>query len=125
MYILVILFYISFFGIIAMVLLKRHEIKTGIPTIVSRMGKESDHIFHGMWGAIRKFISYFNRRTAILIAQWMAYHVLLHTRRVYVEIKHRTLSNPHSKKVLDAVRGKGEIKSHGASFYLRRIGKGR
>ena len=108
-----------------MILLKRHEVKTGIPSLVSRLGKGSDQFFHAVWASILKFISYFNRRTFVLIAQWIAYHVLFHTRKVYVEVKHRALSNPHGKKLIDAVRGKGEVKSHGASFYLRRISERR
>lgn len=123
MYTLVILFYVAFIGIVIMVLLKRREVKTGLPSIVSRLGKGSDQFFHTTWNVARKGVSYFNRHTFIMIAQWLAYHVLLRTRNVYVEVKHRALSNPHGKKVIDAVRGKGEVKDHGASFYLRRISK--
>jgi preprotein translocase subunit SecG len=121
MYTLIGLFYIALLGIIAMILLKRLEVKTGAPSLVSRIGKGSDRFFHASWNLLRTGISYFNRRTFILMAQWLAYHVLLRIRRVYVEMKHRTLSNPHGRKVIDAVRGKGEVKDHGASFYLRRI----
>lgn len=121
MYTLIIIFYIALTGIIAMILLKRNEIITGKPSFVSNLGKGSDEFFHKLWIAIRKGMSYFNRRTFILIAQWITYHVLFNIRKVYVEIKHHFISNPHGKKMIDAVRGKGEIKNHGASFYLRRI----
>jgi len=121
MYFTIILFYLSLLGIIAMLFLKHHEIKSGHPTVVSRLGRGSDHVFHTFFSGIRRGISYFNRRTFIMVVQWIAYHVLLRTRKVYVEVKHRTLSNLHGKKVIDAVRGRGEVKDHGASFYLRRI----
>ena len=104
-----------------MIMLKRGEIKTGRQTIISRAGKKSDHAFSVTYTTTRKFVSYFNRRTFILISQWIAYHVLYHVRKVYVEVKHAALMNPHSKKVIDAVRGRGTIQSHGVSFYLRRI----
>jgi hypothetical protein len=121
MYTLISIFYLSLLGMLAMVLLKRHEVKSGRPTVVSRLGKGTDHVFYAASSAIRSGISYFNRKTFIHVAQLIAYHVLLRTRKVYVEAKHWALSNPHGKKVIDAVRGRAEIKDHGASFYLRRI----
>ena len=121
MYALISIFYVALLGIILMVLLKRHEIRSGKPTIVSRLGKGSDQIFHAIFAAVGRFLSYFNRRTAIVVAQAAAFHVLVPIRRVYVELKHRFISNPHGKKVIDAVRGRGEVSDHGASFYLRRI----
>lgn len=121
MYILIVTFYTSFLGSISMVLLKHRESKTGHPTILSRLGKGADYTFQGIFSKVRVFISYINRRTFIIIGQLIAFHVLLRIRGVYVEIKHRTLANPHGRKVLDAVRGRGEVKKHGASLYLRRI----
>jgi hypothetical protein len=123
MYTLITIFYLSLIGIIAMILWKRHELKTGHPSLVSRLGQGSDHIFHAFFSGIRQGISYINKHTFIALAQWMAFHALVPVRKVYVEIKHKALTNPHGKKVLDAVRGKGEITSHGASFYLRNIAK--
>jgi len=121
MYILIFIFYISLLAMIGMVVLKRHELRTGRPTVVSRMGRGTDHIIHNAYGKTRYAVSHFNRRTALLFVQWIAYHVLFQIRKVYVEIKHKALANPHTRKVVDAVRGRGEIKNHGASFYLRRI----
>ncbi len=121
MYTLITIFYVSLIAIILMIALKRHEVKTGNASLVSRLGKGSDDIFHAIFGAVRLTISYINKHTFIAIAQWIAFHVLLHIRKAYVEVKHRALINPHSKKVIDAVRGRGEVKHEGASFYLRRI----
>ena len=104
-----------------MILLKRREVLTGHESIVSRLGEGSDHIFAAFFGGIRRGISYINKHTFIALAQWVAFHVLVHVRKVYVEIKHLWLKNTHTRKVLDMVRGKGEVKKHGASFYLRRI----
>lgn len=117
----IIIFYVSFAIIISMILLKRHEVKSRQPTIISRLGRGSDHIFHAIFGAVKKTFSYANKHTFVALGHWMAFHVLLHTRKVYVEVKSRAIASPQGKKMLDAVRGRGEVKNHGASFYLRRI----
>ncbi|MBU6426939.1 hypothetical protein KGQ27_01735 [Patescibacteria group bacterium] len=124
MYTIITLFYLSFIAMILMVWLKGHELRTGRPTVVSRLGRGSDHFFITVYLAIRRAVSYVNKHTFIALVQWVAFHILLRVRRVYVEIKHRILQNPHGKRMIDAVRGRGEIKHHGASFYLRRIAEG-
>jgi hypothetical protein len=121
MYFLITIFYLSFFGIIIMILFKRHEVKTAKPSIISRLGQGSDHIFHALFSGVGRVISYINKHTFIAIAQWVTFHILVRVRKVYVEIKHHTISNPHGKRMIDAVRGRGEVKDHGASFYLRKI----
>ena len=105
----------------AMVLLKRHEVKTGFPSIVSKVGAGSDHVFQAVYSTIRHGLSYLNRRTFIAVLQWLAFHVLKLFRTLYVEVKHRFISTTHGKKLIDAVRGRGELSDHGASFFLRHI----
>lgn len=121
MYTLISIFYISLLGMTAMVLFKRREVLTGQASVVSRVGAGSDHIFHAIFAAVRKALGYLNRRTAVALMHWLAYQILLRARKVYVEAKARTLAHPSGKKILDAVRGRGEVRDHGASFYLRRI----
>jgi hypothetical protein len=104
-----------------MLLLKRHEVKNGRQSIVSRVGRGSDQFFQTIFTAVKHFVSYINKHTLIAIAHWIAFHVLKRVRNVYVEIKHRFISTPNGKKLIDAVRGRGEITTHGASLYLRRI----
>jgi hypothetical protein len=106
-----------------MILLKRREVLSGRRSFISKLGEGSDHIFSALFGSVRKFISYINKHTFIALAQWIAFHILVHIRKVYVEIKHLWIKNTHTKKVLDMVRGKGEVTNNGASFYLRRIAK--
>ena len=106
---------------IAMVAFKRHEVKTGIPSFASKVGAGSDHVFQSVYSAVRRGLSYVNRRTFIALAQWLAFHVLKFFRTLYVEIKHRFISTDHGKKLIDAVRGRGEVSDHGASFFLRNI----
>jgi hypothetical protein len=121
MYTLIAIFYISMISIVTMLLLKRKEVNTGHPSIISRVGAGTDHIFSIVFSSIKRWISYWNKHTFIAISQWLAFHVLLRIRKIYVELKHRALVNPHTKKVIDAVRGRAEIRHEGASFYLRRI----
>jgi hypothetical protein len=123
MYTLITLFYISLIGIIVMIVSKRHEVRTGKASLISRLGRGSDDFFHTIFSSVHHAISYFNKHTFIAVAQWITFHILVHVRKIYVEIKHRMLANPHGKRMIDAVRGRGEIKDHGASFYLRKIGE--
>jgi hypothetical protein len=117
----IILFYATLLAMILMVILKGREVKTGHPTIISRMFAWSDHFFSAIYENVRQFISYINKHTFISLAQWIAYHILRHIRAWYIEIRARAHENPHSKKVIDMVRGRHEVKKHGASIYLKRI----
>ena len=121
MYTLISIFYFSLLAMIAMVAFKRHEVKTGNPSLVSKAGAQSDHIFQAVYTCVRHGLSYFNRRTFVALIQWLAFHVLKFLRTLYVEIKHRFISTDHGKKLIDAVRGRGEVEHHGASFFLRKI----
>ncbi|MEN9912745.1 MAG: hypothetical protein RLY66_153 [Candidatus Parcubacteria bacterium] len=121
MYTLISIFYVSLIGIILMLLLKRREVKTGHPSLISRLGRGTDTFFQVIFSATRKFVSYINRHTFIALGHWIAFHILVHVRKIYVEIKSWFLANPHGKHIMDAIRGRGEIKKEGASFYLRRI----
>lgn len=117
----IVLFYISIIGIALMLMLKRNEVHSGNKSIVSKAGSGSDHFFHKIFSNISRFISYINKHTFIALAQWVAFHVLVRIRKIYVELKHIFMQNPHGKKMIDAVRGRGEVRNHGASFYLKRI----
>jgi hypothetical protein len=121
MYTTIGIFYGSLIIMGLMVFLKAREVRTGHPTIVSRMFAWSDDFFSGIFAAIRRAISYVNRHTFISLAQWIAYHILRHIRTWYIEIQLRAHENPHTRKVIDMVRGRGEVKKHGASIYLKRI----
>lgn len=121
MYTLITIFYVSLLGMMALVLLKRHEVKTGKPSLVSKIGAGSDHIFSAVFTTAGKGISYLNKHTFIALGHLIAFYVLKTLRKPYVEMKHRFISHPQGKKLIDAVRGRGEVTDHGASIYLRRI----
>ncbi|MFA6404895.1 MAG: hypothetical protein WCW03_02770 [Candidatus Paceibacterota bacterium] len=121
MYVLISIFYISLIAMIIMIWRKSHELKTGKRTVVSMIGQSTDSLFNSIYDKFKSLASYINRHTFIALANWFAFHILLHIRKVYVEIKHQFMMNPHGKRLIDAVRGRGEIKNHGASLYLRRI----
>jgi preprotein translocase subunit SecG len=121
MYTTIGIFYFSLILIIVMILLKRAEVKSGHPSIISRLGRGSDQFFHTIFSAVGNAASYLNKHTFVALGHWIAFHILVRVRKVYVEIKASFLAMPQGKKMLDAVRGRGEVKDHGASFYLRRI----
>jgi len=121
MYTFITIFYISFIAMIIMVLMKRREVNAGKVTLTAKLGFKTDNVFLGTYNTIKKWVSFVNKHTFLALAHIIAFHVLLRIRNVYVELKHRALINPHGKRLIDAVRGKGEVNSHGASFYLRRI----
>ena len=121
MYLLITIFYLSFIGIVVMLVLKRNELKNGKSNFISRFSKKTDHIFQTIFDGVSDFLSYINKHTFVAIAHWLAVHALFRIRKVYVHAKQRTLDNHHGRKIIDAVRGRGEVKNHGASFYLRRI----
>lgn len=121
MYTLISIFYISLLAMAVMVLLKRREVKTGVPSLVSKVGAGSDHVFQAAYATVRHSLSYVNRRTFVALMQYVAFHILKASRTFYVEIKHRFISTTHGKRLIDAVRGRGEVQHHGASFFLRQI----
>lgn len=118
MFILISTFYISLAGIISMILLKRRELKKDNP---SSDNSAIEHALSKFFKRIQYSLKLINRKTFVALIQFITFHILFRIRKIYVEIKHRTLLNPHGKRMIDAVRGRGEVKNHGASFYLRRI----
>ncbi len=121
MYTTIGIFYLSLIGILLLIVLKRREVNGGRPSIVSLLGRGSDRFFHTIFNAVGNALSYVNRHTFAALGHWIAFHILLRIRKIYVDIKASFIAMPQGKKMLDAVRGRGEVKSHGASFYLRRI----
>jgi hypothetical protein len=121
MYTIIGIFYGSLLLMMFMVMLKAREVRTGHPTVTSRMFSSMDHFFSGIFFVVRRTISYANKHTLISLVQWIAYHILRHIRAWYIELRLRAYENPHGKKVIDAVRGRGEVRKHGSSVYLKRI----
>jgi hypothetical protein len=101
-----------------MILLKRRELKNNHS---STSDNAIEKTLSKLFGHIQYSIKLLNKKTFAALVQYITFHILFRIRKVYVEIKHRTLLNPHGKRMIDAVRGRGEVKNHGASFYLRRI----
>jgi hypothetical protein len=121
MYTLITIFYAALLGMGLMIVLKIREAKTGKPNLISRIGANTDHLFQSVFSACGHAFSYINKHTFKAIAYTAAFHILKYVRSIYVDIKDLFISNPHGKKLIDAVRGRGEVSDHGASFFLRRI----
>ena len=117
-----IVFLVALAGIAGMIELKYLEIKKGRKLFLSRLGESTDHIVHAAYDHVRIFLSHFNRRTCIEAAQYIAVHVLSWLRSIYIRLYHLAHRNPHSKKVIDMVRGRGEANSNGgSSFYIKQM----
>lgn len=117
---------ISFFSslviIIGMIGLKSIEMRRGHKFFSTRIAEKSDHIFQAIYNGVRNAIAYINKHNAIALIQVIAYHILSWARSVYLRIQAKAHAHPHSKKVIDMVKGKGEVdKNGGASFYLKKI----
>ena len=120
MYILVASFYISLLGIVSMIILKRFELRSANTNSTANVSNLEIRL-QNIYNSISKSFKMLNKKTFIALAQYITFHILYRIRKVYVELKHRALMNPHGKRMIDAIRGRGEINKHGASFYLRRI----
>lgn len=117
-----ILFILSLLGIILMIYLKFFELRTGKELLISKISSNTNHIVHDYFVKVKKFISYFNRKTALALIQWIAYHILSWVREMYIKLRKLAHMHPPSKKVLDMVRGKGEVNMNkGSSIYLKMI----
>ena len=115
-------FFVSFLGIIAMVYLKARRLKLETRSKFSFVSAKVDGNIRLTFAKTRTFFSYFNRKSAVALAQWIAYHVLSWIRKAYIWIQDKAHAHPPSKKVIDMVRGKGEANTTGgASFYLKNL----
>ena len=118
----IVIFYLSFIIMAFMLYMKRLELATGKKYFISNLADKNDYIFHKLHDDIRTIVSYFNKHTLIAFIQWIAAGILLWLRNLYIKLFHLAKKYPHSKKVIDMVRGKGEINSNGgASFFLKKI----
>jgi hypothetical protein len=115
-------FYLSFVGILGMLGFKALELRSGKKSWISRLADLTNHIVHDYFDRIKTFISYFNRKSALALVQWIAYHILSWARSLYIWAYKKAHAHGPSKKVIDMVRGKGEVNTNGgASFYLKKI----
>lgn len=117
-------FYISILAIIGMISFKGLELRSGKKSWISRLSENTNHIVQDYYYKTRKFISYINRKSAVAFLQWIAYHILTWARNAYIWAYHKARAHAPSKKVIDMVRGRGEVnRNGGSSFYLKSISK--
>jgi phosphoglycerate dehydrogenase-like enzyme len=118
----VITFYVALITIILMIVAKHIEIKSGKKSIISRLGVGTDHIVQNAYNKVTFVFSHMNKNTSVNVLQWAAFHVLSFMRGIYISLREKAHRHPHSKKVIDMVTGKGEVKhTGGASFFLKKI----
>ncbi len=115
-------FYISFLGVIGMISMKSYEIRSGRRLWISKITDKTNRFFTKVYFYFTKLISYMNRKSAIALIQWIAYYILSWARETYIWAHKKAHAHPPSRKVIDMVRGRGEIKRNGgSSFFLKRI----
>ena len=105
-----------------MVSFKMAELKSGKKSWISRLSEKTNHKVHDFIVSTKTYISYINRKSALALVQWIAYHILTWARNAYIWAYHKAHAHAPSKKVIDMVRGKGEVgRKGGSSFYLKSI----
>jgi hypothetical protein len=123
--IVTIIFFVALLGIVGMIFFKHRELTHSKSSPLSKLGENADEHIHGVYNKIKYFISHLNRRTAIAVVQWVAFHVLTWLRNIYIWLRNKAHSHPHAKKVIDMVSGRGDAhKNGGSSFYLKHIAAG-
>ena len=119
---LITIFYLSLAIMAFMLYMKHLELVAGKKYFLSNLADKNDHIFEKLHSDARTAISYFNKHTFIAFIQWVAAGFLSWLRNLYIKLFHIARKYPHSKKVIDMVRGQGETTGHGgASFFLKKI----
>lgn len=105
-----------------MLALKMRRLRLDVRSRFSHLTERVDQRIRIAFANVRTFFSYFNRKSAVALLQWIAYHILSWARQAYIWMHRKAHAHPKSKKVIDMVRGRGEVeKKGGASFYLKRI----
>lgn len=115
-------FFVSLLGIVGMLVLKARRLKMDARSKFSFVSEKVDGKIRVAFGGVRTFFSYFNRKSAVALLQWIAYHILSWMRSLFLWLQEKAHAHPHSRKVIDMVRGKGELDmTGGASFYLKNL----
>lgn len=115
-------FYAAFIAMLGMVSFKVFEMHSGKRSWISRVADSTNHIVHAVYDGIKKALSHINRKGAIALIQWIAYHILSWARETYIWAYKKAHAHAPSKKVIDMVRGRVEInKNGGSSIYLKKI----
>jgi hypothetical protein len=104
-----------------MIYLKARRLKMDARSQFSFVSAKVDHNIRAAYQKVRVFFSYFNRKSAVALLQWIAYHILSWMRAAYLWIQEKAHAHPPSKRVIDMVRGRGNVDSTGASFYLKNL----
>ncbi len=101
---------------------KTVEIRSGKKSWISRLSEKTNNSVHPHLTTLKGLLKYMNRKSALALVQWIAYHVLTWARNAYIWAYRKAHAHAPSKKVIDMVRGRGDAnRNGGSSFYLKRI----
>jgi hypothetical protein len=118
----VISFYISILGILGMIGFKAIEVRSGKKTLITKLSDRTNHRVYDAYIKVKRFISYFNRKSALALIEWIAYHILSWARGVYLWIYKKAHEHGPTKRIIDMVRGKGDAnRNGGSSFYFKNL----
>lgn len=121
-----IVFAASALAIIAMVAFKYYELSTGKRGILTRVSDKTNHRARAGYRTVRLYLSYINKRNAVLLLQFILDHIVWLIRKVQRRIHTHIESNQDMRgyNVLNLIKGKGIIKKRGAvSFFLKQVGE--
>ena len=105
-----------------MLVLKNRELSMGKQSVIARLGERTDSTFQATWIKVRYYFAHVNATNAIGSVQWLAFHFLTLLKKMYIKLHEFAYGNPHSKKVIDMVKGRGVEHTRGAaSFFLKKI----
>jgi hypothetical protein len=113
-------FLASGIGIIIMLSLKTIEVHTGKASILSWVSDKTNHIVRDYYMNTRRFFSYFNKRNAALLLQFLLIQAVGSIRGIYRRIDQHLAQNPHG--LFSTVKEKAVLKKKGAvSFFLEHL----
>jgi len=117
-------FVASFVAIVGMFTVKIVEARTGKKSMLTVASDSTNHLVHDIVARIKYIASFVNKRNAVLLAKFIAYHVISVSHRMYRKIKRtvKTYLDNKPASPINMVLGKGVLKKKGSvSFFLKHI----
>ncbi|MEI6237924.1 MAG: hypothetical protein WCP15_00120 [bacterium] len=115
-------FIIALLGIIAMILFKVWEIKSGKATLLAHLTSKTNHIAHHGRERVFSFFRTFNRRNVFHWAVTFAHGLLIAWNSAVNWVRGLLLRYSHSRRLIEAVRGRYELaQRREASPFLKKI----
>jgi hypothetical protein len=112
-------FLASGIGLILMLSLKMFETETGRTSVLSWFSGKTNHVVHRYYFGVKKFFSYFNKRNAILLVQFVIVRIINSSKKLYNKIDERLTKNPHG--FLSTVKQGASSQKGAVSMFLEHL----